>query len=732
MEVRSFRAAPPKSVARPSARPRVNRVWIIAGAAALLLGLISVAVIRPLITGDGNLRERRGQLQKRIVACRIFSPQTAEFVARLSAEKLAPADQIVSEIEKASAALKEVSFEKMRDTKSGDALKQMGDDFAIEVPVELQSFATRVHEVAALDAALERAAAATQPERPAFDALQRQIVAIETFAKETQAIRAFSPAHDELRKSHERAEAAALLALLHPRGSPSQHLPPAEGVLVEERLARGKPADAIAAKTHREAEKLMQDWSFVRKAPTDRVAEDLAIKLRDARDTWPEWLLKHASATLAKSRGERAPPAPVPTAAAKRPAIPLYFFTELSALHDARFQELGRGGTFQLRTSAGAVPVPLIDPTNQGKLRRQINDPVLFAINEPAKLITPERAADSLARPLMLIVRNVGGQEALQVWVANETEKPLLPKATGGLSRSGNSLSLDPEKLGLPGVPTSRMTLRLPAGSAIAGNRLESLTVADWAVDLEPLIAGITRAAKETERQIKTLTPAGASPNGGDASARFQELKKLIADGINRDIAEWTVVERKRVEKKFGDVVKREPSLKEIETRRMQRLAQARADFGDETAALFSQAGGCIKAFCQEAAFQRRDPLFTAGAELAFLKATAAPKDVEKSCRAALREVQAAIRGLVTSEEIGRYQSGLRTLAAMITLLSPEIPESKNDLAKLATQLAAKREEARRLNAHPLLAEKVPPGVYRLFVMAGEIEIPLVEIEINH
>ena len=58
-----------------------------------------------------------------------------------------------------------------------------------------------------------------------------------------------------------------------------------------------------------------------------------------------------------------------------------------------------------------------------------------------------------------------------------------------------------------------------------------------------------------------------------------------------------------------------------------------------------------------------------------------------------------------------------------------EASETKTQRARLAAQLTAKQEEVRRIAAHPLWSEAVPPGVYRLSVLADGVEIPLMEIE---
>ena len=97
---------------------------------------------------------------------------------------------------------------------------------------------------------------------------------------------------------------------------------------------------------------------------------------------------------------------------------------------------------------------------------------------------------------------------------------------------------------------------------------------------------------------------------------------------------------------------------------------------------------------------------------------------------AAKNEADLAIRTLLTSEEKRKYTTGLRAIVAIVTLLSPETTELKTERTKSAGQLAAKREELRRIDSHPLMSNGVPTGVYRLSVLADGVEIPLMEIEI--
>ena len=167
-----------------------------------------------------------------------------------------------------------------------------------------------------------------------------------------------------------------------------------------------------------------------------------------------------------------------------------------------------------------------------------------------------------------------------------------------------------------------------------------------------------------------------------------------------------------------------------METTWKQRLAQAKTDFGKDSDLLFQQAGGCIKAFCGDAAFTGHDRLANTGAALSFLKSEEDTKALAQAFAAAKNEADLAIRNLLTSEEKRKYTTGLRAIVAIVTLLSPETTELKTERTKSAGQLAAKREELRRIDSHPLMSNGVPTGVYRLSVLADGVEIPLMEIEI--
>ncbi len=715
----------PSSTAR---RPR-NRKWLYAGVAALLAFAASFSAIQSRIAESRSTRSRQQALRQKVADWHVFSPQTADHFLNLKPEKLSPADQVLDEVGKAMGALKAVAFDKMRDCKSGGELKQMGDALSIEVPAEMQSFADRVRQLASLNLEISKAAAMSSPERAAYDALQRQRDAIKSFAKESQATNAFSPAVDDLRKNRERAEAAAVLRLMHPRDSQNQNLPPVEVTIVQEQLSRGKPADAAAAKSFTEAERLMKAWESVQATPTDRVADSLAAALRDSRNEWPEWLVKQAEAALAKSRGESAP-APSPSAAAKNfPAVPLYIFNGLGAMKDARFQELEKGFTFQLRAPFGANPTPLIDPIKQGKLHRNISEPALFAVDESDKSIAPQAAAEKLSVPFALLAKDAGGKDAMQFWIVKDSDKPLLLKKSAGLTRSGNLLVIDAAQLALPGAPKSGMTLLLPQDAAIGGRKIEPLQVKDWAVDLAPLCEQIMRAKKETERLLKSPDSAAAPLDEAATAARLKELKQTVIDAVVREIND-SAADKTRLLKNENNESKREKLSKPIEAERTQRIEQARKDFGDEAAPLFKQVGGCVQALCREAIFQGHDDLFRAGGELSFLDPGADAKALAKAFGAVRQQTHAAIGNIVGSVEIARYTRSLRAIESMATLLSPETPELKKTRANSAAQLAAKQEELRRIAAHPLLSDRVPPGLYLLSVFADGVEIPLLEIEI--
>lgn len=710
----------------PSPTKGGSRKWMIAGGAVALLAAIGFAIIRPQMIAQQDIRNRRQDLKNRVTAARIFSPQAAESFAQVRAEKLSSADQIVGEVEKALGALKTMHFEKMRDSKTGDELRLMGASLGVEVPAEMQTFADRVHRLESLNAAITRQGL---NERATHESLLQQRDAIEAFAKETQGSGVFSAPVNELRAAAERATAASLLALLHPKDSKNQNLPPTETALIKEQFARAKPADAKAAKIHGDAEKLMHAWESVQ---SNRQPRKLANALRDSRGEWPEWLIKQAEAALTKLRGagDNASEPSTKVEAAAFSSVPLYFFNGPGAVKDARFQELEKGQTFHLQSAPGVPPIPLIDPTKQGTLRTKISEPGILTINETSKQLVTERAIESLPRPFAVIAKNSMGQDALQIWIVSESDKPLFPKKSGGLSRSNDSLTLDPAALGLPGAPKSRMTLRLPAALLPTGAKPESLPVKDWAVDLTAPREKMMRAKADIERQAKALDGAGAVPNAANISAKFRELKQSIVNGVAKETDAWASVERARVERKENDEAKRKPGFKLIDEKRAQRVEQAKMDFGDDAAPLFKQAGGCIKAFSQDATFQGRDTLFAAGGNLAFLNSGADPKALAKSFAAARQEVKSAMSNLMSSEQKARYLAGLQTLDAMIVLLSPETPELKTERSKSAAHLAALKEELRRIETHPIFSNTIPPGVYRVSVFADGAEIPLVDIEI--
>ena len=721
---------PRKAIPLPAAPARSHRMWFIgAGAIALLLAL-SFAVIRPRVTERENIRAWQESLAKKIADWRVFSPQAADFVSHLSTEKLSPADQVLDEIGKTVAALKPVSFEKMRACKTGGEIQQMGASYGIEVPAELTAFANTVRTLQTLNADVSKPPA---PERAGFETLQKQRTEIDAFAKEMQATNIFSDAVKELRANHERAEAAALLALLHPRGSAGERLPPEESALVGQRIARGKPADPAAAKIFSEAEKLMAEWKSVQATPTDRVAEELNTRIKNAQNLWPEWLLKVARDTFAKSRGD-APAAAAPAKPVKPAAtVPFSIFNSVAAVEDARFPELEKGLTYFFRASLAAAPVELKDPTGQGNLRRVLADPPLFGVDDAGKKISPKPAAENLTRPFALLAKNAAGKSVLEIWVVDKSEKPLLPKRTAGISRpaSGTALVLDAAELGLPGVPASAMTLQLPLDCSLTG-KPESLPVTNGSANLSALLAQIEKLKRAKESGVKTAGSALPPTQESDVAARFAELKKAVYDAVTNEIADWANTEHARLPKSDRDEKKLHAQHKRIDDDMDLRLLKRDEDFGKDSDPPYRKAGGCILALARNAKFQGHDALYNAGAKLA-----GPPEPVPDlkgqftAWTDAARLAEDAKHSLKGTYETTRYEGVLTTLKSIVELLAPETARSKVARQNQEKQLAGQQQVLERIATHPLLLGRVPPGLYRLSAVAEGGDIPLVEIEIS-
>ena len=731
----AVRAQPPqprKAIPLPSAPARSHRMWFFgAGAIALLLAL-SFAVIRPRVMERENIHTRQESLAKTIADWRVFSPQAAEFVSHLSAEKLSAADQVLDEIGKTVAALKPVSFDKMGACKTGGEIQQIGASYGIEVPAELTVFANKVRTLQTLNADVSKPPA---PERAGFETLQKQRTEIDAFAKEVQATNLFSAALAELRANHERAEATALLALLHPRGSASERLSPEESALVEQRIARGKPADPDAAKIFSEAEKLMAGWKSVQATPTDRVAEELNTHIKNSQNTWPEWLLKVARDTLGKSRGE-AFAAPAPTPAPKPTAtVPFYLFDAFEAFDAATFSELDGNANFHFRPSLKGAPVPL----NQSKsdagvaLRRQVGDvEPMFSWNGSGKL-SRKKLAETLPRPFALLAKNSGGKPVLEVWFVDKSEKPLLPKRTAGISRpaSGTALVLDAAELGLPGVPASAMTLQLPLDCSLTG-KPESLPVTNGSANLSALLAQIERLKKAKESGVKTAGNAVMPTQESEVAARFAESRKVIYDAVTNEIADWANTEHARLPKSDRDEKKLRAQHKRIDDDMDARLLKRDEDFGKDSDPPYRKAGGCILALARNAKFQGHDALYNAATRLA---GPPEPKpDLKGQFTAwtdAARLVEDAKHSLKGTYETARYDAVLTALKAIVDLLAPETPQSKLARQKQEMQFDGRQQALERIATHPLLSRRVPPGLYRLAVVAEGGDIPLVEIEIS-
>ena len=435
------------------------------------------------------------------------------------------------------------------------------------------------------------------------------------------------------------------------------------------------------------------------------------------------------------------PPETVAETAPKTPAAataPIYFVNGLAALKESRFPEVGKGVTYFLRATISSEPARLIDPTAQGKLHRTMTEGPVFIVDETAKQIAPTPAGSALHPPFVLLAREAGGRDVAQWWVVAESPVPLLPKRATGLTRTGNLLSLDTAKLGLPGVPKNPLKMLVPEAFAVPGKRNESLVLNDGKADLAPHRAEVEKLREVAKTRIKELEEALSAKPDRDPTPDFREKKKVIADTVKRDIANWAAKEDEKIEKtmKKLEEAKRKEQHKAIAKQKQDKEDAAGKEIKDGKGPLFQELGGCIVALCTDADFRERDPLYTLGTELRALSEKAEAKDQAGLLARTRHKVQDALGGLSSMPESKiRYEATLKELAAMIRLISPENEESRAERARLQalwkTQLLAKQEELRVIAAHPLLAEHSPPIAVRLMVVSDGAEIPLMEIEFS-
>ena len=425
------------------------------------------------------------------------------------------------------------------------------------------------------------------------------------------------------------------------------------------------------------------------------------------------------------------PPAKTPAAA----TTPIYFVNGLAALKESRFQEVGKGLTYFLRATIQSEPAPLIDPTAQGKWRRNMSESPVFTVDETAKQITPTPTGGALHPPFVLLAREPGGRDVAQWWVLAESPTPLLPKRVAGLTRTGDVFSLDAAKLGLPGVSKNPLKLLLPDAFALPGKKNESLALHDWKADLAPQRVELEKLREAAKTKIKELEEALSTKPDRDPTPDFREKKKTIAETVRRDIAAWTAKESERIERtmKKDEENKRKDQHKAIGKQRKEKEDAAAKELTDGKGPLFQELGGCLVALCTGADFRERDPLYTLGTELRAMNEKTDAKDQAALLAKTRKKVTDALGQLSSMPESkARYEVTLKELDAMIRLISPETDGSKAERARQQalwkTQLTARQDELRGIAAHPLLAGHSPPLAGRLMVVSEGAEIPLMEI----
>jgi hypothetical protein len=364
-----------------------------------------------------------------------------------------------------------------------------------------------------------------------------------------------------------------------------------------------------------------------------------------------------------------------------------------------------------------------------------ISENPVFLVNEAAAQITPERAGDALQTPLFLIAKDAPDHEVIQIWVAGGVDKPFLPSRKISGTRSADVLSINLEKLSLPGIFKTPLRLRLPDDCYVPGKSNESAPLTDGKADLRHLLKEISEArdakAKEIESIKSRLTSDSERPG-----AEFASRKQLVIQAARLD-----------------------DELREKDS-------QAAKDIGKDSAPLYQQCGNLIVAITRPAQFSGADKLFEIGRKLSKLSPGADEKAASELLSAASAGValakaslsqdiqNAKTRGNARTQEEVRlldqevehlkkskemYEPELTRLKELIDTLLPETTQAKAlrlaSEAQLQEKLETARKEMDRIASNPLLSlpsDGVPSGTYRLLAQTQQgDEVLLLKLELS-
>jgi hypothetical protein len=473
----------------------------------------------------------------------------------------------------------------------------------------------------------------------------------------------------------------------------------------------------------KKAEKLVELWELTEPGsghPDSGKIAALKKKLGDNADQRPEWLSRRVAAMLNADAETFASTLPTDAKSPPpRPAVPLYFVSDIVSLENAHFRGLRKNLIYFLSSPVEAKPRKLLDPAKDGKLWLNVRDDKApaFVVTEDPPQIMPEAASRALETPFVLFGREDSDREAIQIYVASASDKPLFPPTRKiGLARAGNVLSIDFQKLALPGIPKTPLKLGLPEEYTVPGLSDGSLPLAD---DGKADIGGLLKEMA-ARREAKT-----------------KEIGKLKSDlALNKEPSRADFADRKALIIQAAKLEKKKDS-------------QVFDELGKESDSPFRQCGNLIFALMHHANFHGSEELFTLGQDLSklpeeaeltvrnekLMAASVGLDHVLASMTAEIRQAKANRDAALTQEPKRRieqeieqltknkrmYEPILLKLEELVDSLLPETPRAREAREASELQLNAMITGAQReidqISTNPLLtlpSDRVPPGTYRL------------------
>jgi hypothetical protein len=701
----------------PSTARRRLPVWIIWTLAAVLavIGLV-FGVYLPW----ARLADLRRQIARTLKWSDYFSDQSLDPIARnlLPDSKSWPdAEETAKALNRIATALMHGQLEDITpdDERQLHALTGRRDPPPLPDLTRLQSLLEAARERNQWKPALKFAKEAVQLQQTTSDEINSAIP---------------SPPYDKLNKAlraradRRIAEAEYDLLAHHRSIQPPESIAVFKKSLLELKT-RMTPGNDQALNFIAKADAIVALWELTESTSSSASEKIAAIRKSDGENAakWPAWLLKKVIAQIGTYEDKFVSTSPA--AARNRsvaPSVPLYVVSDAASLKDANFHELRGKLTYFLQSPANGERRQLRDPGNEGKLRLNISEDPLFLVNEAISQITPERGAEALPTPFILIAQDSSDHDVIQIWVAAGSDKPFYPDRKTSMTRAANLLSVNLDDLSLPGVFQTPLRLRLPDEYDASGKSNGSLPLVDGKADLGGLLREAAEKREAKEKEIENLKRALTLRNE-DPKADFANRKYLVIQAARLD-----------------DELRKKDS-------------QASKDLGKDSAPPVQQCGNLIVAITRPAQFSGADKLFEIGSQLSKLS-----PDKDESLKGELLSAASANTALAittlseelqkvrasqprSQEEMGlrdqeverlkrnkdRYEPTLLRLKEVIDSLLPETSQAKaaREIAEgqLREKLKSAGKELEQISADPLLSlprDSAPAGTYRLMARTAQ------------